>query len=59
MHGEGALGWGFVPVLLIIYIEEVLLGFLPLEGLLGLIGVYLVNVFLSVIVYMLFFVKLN
>ena len=35
MQGEGALVWGFVFVLLIIYIEEVLLGFLPLNGFLG------------------------
>ena len=35
LQGEGALVWGFVFVPLIIYIEEVLLGFLPLEGFLG------------------------
>ena len=32
LRGEGALVWGFVFVLLIIYIKEVLIGFLPLEG---------------------------
>ena len=32
LEGEGALVWGFVFVLLIIYIDEVFFGFLPLEG---------------------------
>ena len=53
LQGEGELVWGFVFVLLIIYIEEVLLGFLSLEGFPGQIYVYHVIVFLSMILYML------
>ena len=32
LQGKGALVWDFVFVLVIIYIEEVFMGFLPLEG---------------------------